>query len=76
MLKYIKKKDDIIGENGEVIEKKRYKGAAPANRYNILPGYRWDGVDRSNGFEKKYFDSVTNRKAREIEAFKWSIEDM
>ncbi len=55
----------------------QYRGPpAPPNRYNILPGPRWDGVDRSNGFEKKFYDSIIARKARETEAYKWSVEDM
>jgi len=75
MLQYMRKKQKkaISG----LPQYPEYKGPPPPpNRFGIRPGYRWDGVDRSTGFEKKLFESKNKRKALAQEAHMWSTEDM
>ncbi|XP_040563562.1 uncharacterized protein [Lepeophtheirus salmonis] len=77
MLKYIRKKKVKIVEKNGGPQYPKYKGPTPfPNRFQILPGYRWDGVDRSNGFEKKLVEAANSKKARSEDALKWSQEDM
>ncbi|ORZ01155.1 Pre-mRNA-splicing factor of RES complex-domain-containing protein [Syncephalastrum racemosum] len=58
------------------VTRPRYHGPWKPNRFMIPPGYRWDGVDRSNHFEDKFLLRQNAKKARDKEAHAWSIEDM
>ncbi|CAG9769879.1 unnamed protein product [Ceutorhynchus assimilis] len=76
MLAYIrqKRKKKHVDEGKPVTQE--YQGDAPANRFGIRPGYRWDGVDRSSGYEKQWFQIQNSRQATVEETYKWSTEDM
>lgn len=54
-----------------------YQGPLPPpNRFKVMPGYRWDGVDRSTGFEQRFHERINRQKRNESEAYAWSTEDM
>lgn len=54
---------------------KTYQGAFEPNRYGIRPGWRWDGVDRGNGFERKWFAARNKQKDREALEYAWTLDE-
>ena len=47
----------------EELKPKKQKHNIPPNRFGILPGPEWDGVDRSNGAERRYFQKLSQEEA-------------
>ena len=57
--------------------KPRYKGPAPQpNRFGIMPGYRWDGRDRGNGWEATVANAAAAKVRNKDAAYQWSTSDM
>lgn len=73
MLEYFREKNRE--KQGIPSGKAIYSGQYPPNRYNIRPGHRWDGVDRSNGFEKKLLEREAKLKATEEESYRDATRD-
>ena len=52
-----------------------YQGSFAPNRFGIRPGYRWDGVDRSIGFEKRWFEARNKKKDEEALRYHWEMDE-
>ncbi|KAI2629558.1 Pre-mRNA-splicing factor of RES complex-domain-containing protein [Hypoxylon sp. NC1633] len=66
------------GEKGKKTRTKGrpvYQGAWTPNRYGIRPGYRWDGVDRGNGFEAERFKAINRRERNKGLEYSWQMDE-
>ncbi|ANB12140.1 Bud13p [Sugiyamaella lignohabitans] len=52
-----------------------YRGPYNPNRFNIPPGVKWDGVDRSNGFEALYLKKQNERREKKALSYSMAIDD-
>lgn len=67
---------EAAARSGRVL-KPEYKGPAPSpNRFNIRPGYRWDGIDRGNGFEGKWFKRQSELVHKQQKDRAWGMSDL
>jgi len=74
MAAYMRKKNEK--KVGKVKRFPRYTGPQPpTNRFGIWPGYRWDGVVRTNGFENKLLTKDVKRNVEENEAYKMNYTE-
>ena len=55
--------------------KQVYAGAAAPNRYGIRPGWRWDGVDRGNGFERDWFKARNRKENLKSLEYQWQMDE-
>lgn len=62
-------------DRSKTVQKRVYQGSAPPNRYGISPGWRWDGVDRGNGFEKDWFQARGRKARNEDLSYQWQMDE-
>jgi pre-mRNA-splicing factor CWC26 len=62
---------------GSTSSKPTYSGPITVqNRFNMKPGYRWDGVDRGSTYENRIILAISEKSAMSSEGYKLAVSDM
>ncbi|CAD2105894.1 pre-mRNA-splicing factor CWC26, putative [Plasmodium vinckei lentum] len=68
----IRKEDPMnkyLVQSNQENQKAKCRYQSPYNRFNILAGYRWDGVIRGNGFEQKRYEILKEKELKDRLAY-------
>ena len=66
----------LTTQNGHKYILKRCKFPSTQNRFGIEAGSRWDGVDRSNNYERKWMARQADLEANKSAFHKWATQEM
>eukprot|EP00375_Theileria_parva_P002768 XP_765449.1 hypothetical protein [Theileria parva strain Muguga] len=68
--------DPINTNSNQQSEEPRCRFSMVPNRFNIEPGYRWDGVIRGNNYEQRWFEARAVDMAKDKQAYLNNISDL
>ena len=66
----------LTTQSGQKYILERCKFPGTQNRFDIQPGSRWDGVDRSNNYERRWMSREADLNANKSAFHKWATEEM